>query len=275
MHREMDKKIIKGLIDEKLEVIQEQFSIIKTYEGRIPVIELDLVMAGIRDLYELFLTLQMENMGGVIVPKPEPAREEHPVPVPPSPEITEKPVESEAPVEEEEPPSRVAPAILSFEPVIEEKPEEPLPVEEEKIAVPTFDPAPVPEPVPEIPEPSPEPVRPADRPQRITLDLFSENSGATLADRLREGQDKRLADKLQENKIVDLRNTIGINDKFLFINELFEGNMRIYDDAIQNLNASMTSAQADLLMLDLKIAFNWDSESPTVKKFVELVRRKF
>jgi hypothetical protein len=140
-----------------------------------------------------------------------------------------------------------------------------------------MDPAPatVPEPAPEAPEPSPEPPRTADRPQRITLDLFSENSGATLADRLREGSDKRLADKLQENKIVDLRNTIGINDKFLFINELFEGNMRIYDDAIQNLNAAMTSAQADLLMLDLKIAFNWDSESPTVKKFVELVRRKF
>ncbi len=271
----MDKKIIKGLIDEKLEVIQEQFAIIKTYEGRIPVIELDLVMAGIRDLYELFLTLQMENMGGVIVPKPEPAFEEQPIAAPPPPVAPETPAAPEAPVAEEEPPSRVAPAILGFEPVVEEKPEEPLPVAEEEIAAPPADNVPVPEPVPDTPEPSSEPVRSADRPQRITLDLFSENSGTTLADRLREGTDKRLADKLQENKIIDLRNTIGINDKFLFINELFEGNMRIYDDAIQNLNAAMTSAQADLLMLDLKIAFNWDSESPTVKKFVELVRRKF
>ena len=38
---------------------------------------------------------------------------------------------------------------------------------------------------------------------------------------------------------------------------------------------SATRGGYDLLMLDLKIAYNWDSESPTVKKFVELVRRKF
>ncbi len=125
------------------------------------------------------------------------------------------------------------------------------------------------------PETEPDPDQPGEKYQRITFDLFSEGSGATLADRLREGQEKRIADKLQENKVADLRTTIGINDKFLFINELFEGNMRIYDEAIQKLNASTTMAQADMLLLDLKIVYNWDSESPTVKKFVELVRRKF
>ena len=83
-----------------------------------------------------------------------------------------------------------------------------------------------------------------------------------------------MADRLSENKVADLRTTIGINDKFLFINELFDGNMRIYDEALKKLNDCNTMAQADLLLLDLKIVYNWDSESPTVKKFVELVRRK-
>jgi hypothetical protein len=285
----MDKKIIKGLIDEKLEVIQEQFSIIRDYEAKIPVIELDLLMASIRDLYELVLNLQVENTGGVILKpaqEPEEPKVMKPQPIPAVPEPVEEELTAEKPVIS----VRLSSGIISMERVVEEKPEpETIPVSTSiPIAepIPELIPEPIPEPVPEpIPEPEPLPI-PEPEPEeehgpyqesstRITFDLFSENAGNTLADRLKEGQERRVADKLQDNKIIDLRNTIGINDKFLFINELFEGNMRIYDEAIQKLNTSTTIAQTDLLLLDLKIVYNWDSESPTVKKFVELVRRKF
>ncbi len=172
------------------------------------------------------------------------------------------------PVKEEEP-EAVTPPVQKFEPFI---PEVPVP------EPPAPEPPPA-DPVPPAPEPAPETKHDLNQPhekyQRITFDLFSEGGGSTLADRLRDGQEKRIADKLQENKVADLRTTIGINDKFLFINELFEGNMRIYDEAIQRLNACTNMAQADLLLLDLKIVYNWESESPTVKKFVELVRKKF
>lgn len=295
----MDKKIIKGLIDEKLEVIQEQFSIIKEYEGKIPNIEIDLLMASIRDLYELAISLQAENMGGV-VPKPAPAREEPKAPAAPVPPVIQAQPEEILPVPEpvtarvnlssgiismerviEEKPEPVAPPPPYIPPVVE-RPAQVAPPEPEPIIEPEFyrepepEPKPAPEPEPTFePTPTPEHYPIQEKPQRITLDLFTENSGSTLADRLMEGQEKRVADRFQENKITDLRSTIGINDKFLFINELFEGNMRIYDEAIQKLNTSMTIAQTDLLLLDLKIVYNWDSESPTVKKFVELVRRKF
>lgn len=303
----MDKKIIKGLIDEKLEVIQDQFSIIKEYEGKIPVIEIDLLMTSIRDLYELVLSLQFENTGGVML-KPEPQPKTPKTVTAPAPVIKhnltdEPPVTIEEPVEEKVediPPADepIAPVFssrtfISMEPVSEEEPEDVPPPAEEYVPfspeppVTTFE-APAAEPSgsePAVPEPQepPAPVseseqdrdRPSEKYQKITFDLFTEGGGSTLADRLRDGQEKRVADKLQENKVLDLRTTIGINDKFLFINELFEGNMRIYDEAIQKLNASTTMAQADILLLDLKIVYNWDSESPTVKKFVELVRRKF
>jgi hypothetical protein len=189
-----------------------------------------------------------------------------------------------------------SPSILGFEPISEreEEPEEFIdetePEPESHIPEPFIIPEPEPEPVPS-PMPEPEPVRPPvpepeppghhhpeiheTKPQRTTFDLFSEGSHGTLADRYRESQEKRVADKLSENKIADLRTTIGINDKFLFINELFDGNMRIYDEAVSKLNDCPTMAQADLLLLDLKIVYNWDSESPTVRKFVDLVRRKF
>ena len=255
----MDKKIIKGLIDEKLEVIQEQFSIIRAYEGKIPIIELDLILNSIRDLYELMLSLQIENMGGYIpglTTQPEPAAEEKPAAAI---KVEEEVERIPSPQPEPVPPSRISPVFLSMEPVTEPEEYQPEPPATPENTV----------------EDEPEEISQVEKPQKITFDLFSETSGSTVADRLREGQDKRLADKLQENKIADLRTTIGINDKFLFINELFDGNMRIYDEIIQKLNGCTTHAQADLLMLDLKIAYNWDSESPTVKKFVELVRRKF
>jgi len=296
----MDKKIIKGLIDEKLEVIQEQFSILKQYEGKIPVIEIDLLMVSIRDLYELVLSLQFENTGGVIL-KPEPGAAKPKTSTPPPPVTVHKLVE-ETPEPEKEPsmqadeeipptpepaePVRLSPSFISIEPVATEEPViEPMPAKEFESATPEPPAAVWHPPVSEPPAPEPQASpaqdtetdhdRPGEKYQRITFDLFSEGAGTTLADRLREGQEKRIADKLQENKVTDFRTSIGINEKFLFINELFDGNMRIYDEALQKLNASTTMAQADLLMLDLKIVYNWDSESPTVKKFVELVRRKF
>jgi hypothetical protein len=269
----MDKKIIKGLIDEKLEAIQEQFSIIRAYEGKIPVIEIDLVMANIRDLYELFLVLQQQNTGTVspaapavphetvtgsengsvsqpepeITPQPEPEVHSQSVPEPepePEPESQPEPDAVEAPA----PPPRRSPEILGFEPVVENEP---------------------------ATEQEPEGPPHTEKTTKITFDLFSDGSAATLADKLKSPRDRRIADKLQEDQVNDLRITIGINDKFLFINELYDGNMRIYDEAIQKLNDCTTLAQADLLLLDLKIAYNWDSESPTVKKFVELARKKF
>jgi hypothetical protein len=299
----MDKKIIKGLIDEKLEVIQEQFSIIKEYQGKIPVIEIDLIMVSIRDLYELVLSLQFENTGGVLLkPEHKPATPEV---TPPPPPVTVHKLEEETPPLVEEParqavetptpepePVRLSSSFISIEPVPKEEPiNKPLPQKEEEPVVPEQASAAWQPPAPEPPAPEPfapepkatsapikEPDRsqPAEKYQRITFDLFSEGAaGTTLADRLKEGQEKRVADKLKENIATDFRTSIGINDKFLFINELFEGNMRIYDEALQKLNASTTMAQADILLLDLKIVYNWDSESPTVKKFVELVRRKF
>lgn len=265
----MDKRIIIGLIGEKLEIIQEQFDIVKAYEGKIPVIEIDLLMSNIRDLYELFINLEQENLGGrkatssrppaILGFEPVSEKRQEPAPVPTAPEPEPAPEPSPTP----EPETQTV-----FQPEPEPEPE--LPSQPEPVSHP--EPAPVVNSGPEIHHPH---EFRATKPQKTAFDLFSEGTPGTLADRYKESQEKRVADRLQENKVVDLRTTIGINDKFLFINELFDGNMRIYDEAVNKLNDCQTLAQADLLLLDLKIAYSWDSENPTVKKFVDLVRRKF
>lgn len=304
----MDKRILIGIIGEKLEIIQEQFDIIKAYEGKIPVIEIDLLMSNIRDLYELFINLQQENMGSrkatpsrppaILGFEPVSEKQQEPSPVPPAPEPEKEqeiPVASEKPELETMPgpePESVIPP--EPEPEIEPEPETPVHAEPEPWPEPETavhdepEPEPLPSPPPgpvhqEAPKPVPHPEPEIHhhqeiqdtKPPKTAFDLFSEGTPGTLADRYKESQEKRVADRLQENKVVDLRTTIGINDKFLFINELFDGNMRIYDEGVNKLNECQTLAQADLLLLDLKIVYNWDSENPTVKKFVDLVRRKF
>ncbi len=58
----------------------------------------------------------------------------------------------------------------------------------------------------------------------------------TLADIYRANGDNSIAAKMQKNKIADLKTAIGINEKFLFINEIFKGETAAYNKAIDDLN---------------------------------------
>ena len=109
---------------------------------------------------------------------------------------------------------------------------------------------------------------------KTTLDLFGEHS-STLADRLKDTSEKRVADKLMHEKIDDLKNAIGINEKFQFINELFDGSLKNYEDAIGKLNDCQSPEQAKAMLIVLQSKFGWDSEEATSKSFIDLVNRKF
>ena len=61
----------------------------------------------------------------------------------------------------------------------------------------------------------------------------------------------------------------------MFINELFEGNLREYNDTIETLNGFQTIDQAaDYLDLMRKKNF-WNTGSVAFKKLKELVERRF
>ncbi len=48
--------------------------------------------------------------------------------------------------------------------------------------------------------------------------------------------DKSIVENLTNRPLADLRAAIGINEKFLFVNELFGGSLQEYNQAIQALN---------------------------------------
>ena len=87
--------------------------------------------------------------------------------------------------------------------------------------------------------------------------------------------DESVAEKVQHNKIDDLKSAIGINEKFQFINELFDGNMKEYTVALDQINNFTTLDEAANYLANLKEVYKWDSENPVAINFQELVERRF
>ncbi len=88
-------------------------------------------------------------------------------------------------------------------------------------------------------------------------------------------QKKQTATNVQKPPVSDLKSTIGINDKFLFTNELFKGNMQEYSIAIQQLNTCDTLESAMLYFQSLQQLYNWDPKNETQKRLLELVDRRY
>lgn len=106
------------------------------------------------------------------------------------------------------------------------------------------------------------------------IDLFSTESNV-FAEKLKEARQKSFATEKHSSQSKELKASISINEKFLFINELFDGNLREYNITIETLNGFAELRQA-LEYLDLLRLKNlWESESPAFIRLRELVEQKF
>ena len=85
-----------------------------------------------------------------------------------------------------------------------------------------------------------------------------------------------LGDTLTEVPIRDLRKAIGVNDRFLFINELFRGDEVAYERSIKTINSFSIFAEAEYwIQRELKVKNGWDNENEMVTQFYQLVKRRF
>jgi len=77
---------------------------------------------------------------------------------------------------------------------------------------------------------------------------------------------------LQSRPISNIESSIGLNDKFTFIRELFNGDQAQYAATIKRLdNASDFDEATNYLNQN----FKWDMENVTVQRLFDLVRRKY
>lgn len=76
--------------------------------------------------------------------------------------------------------------------------------------------------------------------------------------------------------ITDLKSAITLNDKLLFVKDLFNGYSLAYNEAIEILNRFKEMEEADtFLKKNYATKNNWDSKPQTAEKFYELLKRRY
>jgi len=293
----MEKNIIKEEIIELLEVIVEQSEVISGYNGQIPQIEVDIVLSNIRELYDKYKALEKLNK-----PKEQVVAEPFVKPVAEAPDVKEvapeiiKPVEKptvKVETDEDLEYKAFEKAMLAeslstaadYFDITEKEEKENSPVEKPQITTQLdFN-----EPISkvekkEMPE-EPVEAEKKSKTKKTTVDLFSTHP--TVADKFKDekkslneklsgsNSDKSIAAKLQKNPIKDLKAAIGINEKFKFINELFEGNLQKYNDGITALNAFNNADEANKFLSSMQKDFSWNNQSEAFQELNDLVIRRY
>jgi hypothetical protein len=113
------------------------------------------------------------------------------------------------------------------------------------------------------------------------LDLFNETLVPEKMDKqpIRKEETpiekESVAEKLQKNKLKSIKSAIGINEKFFFLNELFNGDLNIYNISIEKLDSKNQLEEALLLLTELSESFNWNKESEALNELTKMLENKF
>ncbi|MEZ5196547.1 MAG: hypothetical protein R2764_09140 [Bacteroidales bacterium] len=238
----MDKKTIVSSAEDLLDEFRSLLNGMNAALGKLPQVEIDLAKEKIRLIYDLLLELEKINS-----------------------EINESDAAKSLPPEEE-PKEERTPNIVNVQ-ILQMEDEESEIETEELILEENI------------------PSKPDLRSKKGlgSLDLFAEPSvisdvemKKTVVDKIAEGKkEQSVADKMQKNKILGLKAAIGINEKFFFINELFEGNMKDYNEAIEKLDNCESIELANQLVSSYSDEREWDQESDALSQLQGFIDRKF
>lgn len=120
------------------------------------------------------------------------------------------------------------------------------------------------------------------KPTVTSEDVASDVNGAAtkqsfkeLNEQLRQPQ-QEWAQKMQSTPIDNLNSAIGVNDRYLYISELFRGDESMYERSIITLNKfnSFTEAHA-WSERELRLKLGWDTQHPITRQFEKLIERRF
>jgi hypothetical protein len=119
-----------------------------------------------------------------------------------------------------------------------------------------------------------EPIK--EQAQPITnIPSIPNHSGTELNDSLKSVK-KEVSDVLKDTPIKDLKKGIGINDRFLFINDLFKGDESMYERSIKTINGFSIFPEAEYwIRRELKTKLGWNDQDDVVRQFDALVKRRF
>ena len=105
--------------------------------------------------------------------------------------------------------------------------------------------------------------------------MESIHSMPVLNEKLRANQIE-IGTLLNNEPIKELKKGIGINDRFLFVQELFRGDEIMYERSIKTIDGFSIYPEAQFwIQRELKLKIGWNEDSVTVKHFDQLVKRRF
>jgi hypothetical protein len=264
-----------------LDKINREFAKMNKDPENIARIDIDIMQAYIRDFYETFLSADINKVVNAQVVEPVSPRK--PAEFSPERPQSRPPAPPKQAAIEEAPMAAAPPQVVAVEqPRPAAPPVQPVHREPEPVYV-----APTPTPVekivakPVIHEPytpsleevqAPKPA--TQRPQPTYVAESNEDAEVLFEQK----KARELSEKLAERPIEDLKKGIAINEKLLFIRELFGGNNIIFDDALTAMNNFSGFEQAKNYMVQNCVnRFGWleKSKADHAKDFIRIVRRRY
>lgn len=98
----------------------------------------------------------------------------------------------------------------------------------------------------------------------------------TLADRIALNQSSHsVSDHLHKVPVKDLKAAIGLNEKFQFINQLFNGDSQKYNASVEHLNTCGSSNKAQEFMKTISLDYNWEKQPSVASLFMDIVERRY
>ncbi len=255
-----------------LEKIITLYKTMTTDAQNISSIERDLMLSYIRQLYETFQDdAAAPPPSKSVRPAPIFATPEPPAARPkPEPAVSQEPVAP--PVNRAAPtPEPVAAPVYRPAPEPERPAYSPPPVEHAPYAPPPVAEAPKYTPPEPVKRPEPAPVK--------TAPVWNGSEGSEINALFEEAQSSGdISDRLAQSPIADLTKAFALNDKLLFINELFAGNATTLDQAVKYVNNLSSFGAAALYLKEFAARNQWTANESRKKQalaFIKMVRRRF
>jgi hypothetical protein len=101
------------------------------------------------------------------------------------------------------------------------------------------------------------------------------DKAASLYDKIAKPGDKTVAGQATRQPVSNIKGSIGINEKFAYLKELFKNNVNDYNEALDKLNNFDSYADAEDYFQELKAKYNWDPESKSFQGLADLLNRRY
>lgn len=126
------------------------------------------------------------------------------------------------------------------------------------------------------PEPAPEEI-PQQQPPPPALAAIADQEKMTINQRMAAQLNKGgVVDKPAGQPVADLKQAISLNEKLLFIKDLFNGYSLAYSEAIEILNRFESFEDAERFLSKNYISKNnWESKPDTTARFYDLLKRRY